>query len=80
MGSLVSQAKVHPGRSGFEQVDLVQVLNLYADISGRSIVRGANLPDVKITFSNQTPMTRVEVLQALDTVFADGWENVIPVD
>ena len=54
----------------FEQADLVQVLNLYADISGRSIIRGPNLPDVKITFSNQTPMTSVEALQALDTVLA----------
>src|SRR5204863_9644509 len=29
-----------------------------------------NLPDAKITFSNQTPMTTVEALQALDTVIA----------
>src|SRR5438034_2253495 len=54
----------------FEQADLVQVLNLYAEISGRSIIRAGNLPDLKITFSNQTPMTTVEALQALDTVIA----------
>src|SRR4051794_40789802 len=54
----------------FEQADLAQVLDLYADVSGRSIIRGGNLPDVKITFSNQTPMRAVEVLQALDTVLA----------
>jgi type II secretory pathway component GspD/PulD (secretin) len=54
----------------FEQADLAQVLNFYADISGRSIIRGTAVPDVKITFSNQTPMTPVEVLQALDTALA----------
>jgi len=43
---------------------------LYAETAGRSIIRSGNLPDVKITFSNQTPMTTVEILQALDTVLA----------
>jgi type II secretory pathway component GspD/PulD (secretin) len=54
----------------FEQAELTQVLNLYAEISGRSVIRAGNLPNIKITFSNQTPMTAVEVLQALDTVLA----------
>ena len=54
----------------FEQADLAEVLNLYAQISGRSVIRGGNVPDVKITFSNQKPMSAVEALQALDTVLA----------
>src|SRR5262245_54981714 len=54
----------------FEQAELAQVLKVYAEISGRSIIRAANLPDIKITFSNQSPMTSVEALQALDTVLA----------
>ena len=54
----------------FEQAELDQVLALYAEISGRSIIRAPNVPEVKITFSNQAPLTRVEVLQALDTVLA----------
>jgi hypothetical protein len=53
-----------------EQVELEQVLNLYAEVSGRSIIRAAGLPNPRITFSNQTPMTAVELLQALDTVLA----------
>ena len=53
-----------------ENATLGQVLDLYAETSGRSIIRGANLPEVKVTFSNQSPMTRPEVLQALDTVLA----------
>jgi len=54
----------------FEQAELAQVLKIYAEISNRSIVRAGNLPDIKVTFSNQTPMTAVEALQALDTVLA----------
>ena len=54
----------------FEQAELAQVLKVYAEISGRSVILGANVPEVKITFSNQTPMGAVEVLQALDTVLA----------
>jgi hypothetical protein len=42
----------------FEQAELAQVLNAYAEISGRSIIRATNLPDTQITFSNQTPSAR----------------------
>jgi len=54
----------------FEQADLDQLLNLYAEISGRSIIRAAKLPETKITFLNQTALSTVEALQALDTVLA----------
>lgn len=52
------------------EAGLDQVLALYADISGRSIIRGAKVPDAKFTFSNQTPMGVVEVLRAFDTLLA----------
>jgi type II secretory pathway component GspD/PulD (secretin) len=67
----VAGEKVTPAKAiKLENAELAQVLSLYAEVSGRSVIRGANLPDVKITFSNQTPMSAVEVLQALDTVLA----------
>jgi hypothetical protein len=55
---------------GFENAGLSQVLDLYAEVSGRSVIRGANLPEINVTFSNQTALDRVEVLRALDTVLA----------
>ena len=58
------------GAIKFEQADLSQVLSVYADVSRRSIILGMNLPDTKFTFSNQSSMSAVEVLQALDTVLA----------
>lgn len=54
----------------FADADLAQVLTMYAEVSGRSVIRVGTLPDVKITFSNQTPLSTVEVLRALDTVLA----------
>lgn len=54
----------------FEEADLGQVLNRYAEVSRRSVIRAPTVPDVKVTFANQTPMGPVEVLRALDTVLA----------
>jgi type II secretory pathway component GspD/PulD (secretin) len=53
-----------------DQAAVEQMLALYAEISGRSVIRAPNLPEAKVTFSNQTPMSSVQVLQALDTVLA----------
>jgi len=72
--------KVMPaGMLKFEQAELDQVLKIYAETSGRSIIRAGNLPDVKITFSNQTLLTPVEVLRALDTVLAAQGIATIPL-
>lgn len=58
------------GSVRFESAELAQVLKLYQEVSGRSIIRAPNVPDMKITFENATPLTRVELLQALDNVLA----------
>jgi type II secretory pathway component GspD/PulD (secretin) len=52
--------------------DLEQVLNLYQQVSARTLIRGPNLPPVKISLHNQTPLTRVETLQLLDTTLAQN--------
>jgi len=36
--------------------DLEQVLNLYQEVSARTVLRATNLPPVKITLRNQTPL------------------------
>lgn len=63
--------KVFPAQTlKFEDANLNRVLSVYAEVSGRSVIRGANLPDVKITFVNQAAITTVELLRLLDTVLA----------
>jgi general secretion pathway protein D len=58
------------GSVRFESAELAQVLKLYQEVSGRSIIRSPNVPEIKVTFENVTPLTRVELLQALDNVLA----------
>ncbi|MDB6032765.1 MAG: type and secretion system protein [Verrucomicrobiales bacterium] len=54
----------------FNEADVEEVLDLYQDLSGRSILRSANLPQLKITFRNELPLSRREALQTLDTVLS----------
>lgn len=55
----------------FVEADLGQVLALYQELSGRSIIRSPSLPpNLKISFENRTAMSRAEGLQALDNVLA----------
>jgi len=55
----------------FMEADAGQILALYQELSGRSLIRSPKVPmTTKITFDNQTPLTRTEALQALDNVLA----------
>jgi type II secretory pathway component GspD/PulD (secretin) len=59
--------------------DLEQVLNLYQEVSARTVIRGTNLPAVKISLHNQTPLTRVETLQLLDTALMQNGITMVLV-
>jgi general secretion pathway protein D len=59
------------GTLDFRNADVEQVLAIYQELSGRSVIRGV-LPHPTITVRNQTPLTRIQVLQLLDTVLAQN--------
>jgi general secretion pathway protein D len=67
-----------PGLLKFTDGDLTQVLSVYQELSGRTIVRSTSLPTAKITIASQTPLTRIEALQALDSVLAQNGIVMIP--
>lgn len=67
-----------PGLLKFEDADLAQVLNTYRELSGRSIVRSTALPQAKINFETTSSLTRIEALQALDSVLAQNGIVMIP--
>jgi general secretion pathway protein D len=46
------------------------VLEIYAELVGRTILRPANLPATTITLTSQTDLTQDEAIQALDAVLA----------
>ncbi len=58
------------GALGFEEAELAQVLKIYQEISGRTVLRSGALPAVKINLRTQSPLTRQEALQALDSALA----------
>lgn len=57
--------------------DLNQVLAIYAELVGRTILRPATLPGANIALKAQTPLTRREAIQALDAVLAMNGVSMI---
>ena len=57
-------------RLDFPAVDVNTFLTFYAEFVGRTILRPAGLPAQQVTLRTQTPLTRREAIQAMDTVLA----------
>jgi general secretion pathway protein D len=64
-----SQEMVPAGDINFQGVEVDQVLDVYARYVGRTLLR-AGLPQAKIVLTTETPLTRGEVVQALQGVLA----------
>ena len=61
---------IAPGLINFEGVEMSQVLDIYAKLVHRTLLRGA-LPDAKIILNTQgATLTRTEAIQALQAVLA----------
>jgi general secretion pathway protein D len=58
------------GTINFPATDLNQVLQIYAELVNRTILRPTTLPAPTITLKTQTPLTRREAIQAFDSVLA----------
>lgn len=71
-------------------VDVNQVLDVYADLVGRTLLRPPNLPGGTITLKMETPMTKSETIEALQTLLGmngisiinigDKFAEVVPTD
>jgi general secretion pathway protein D len=60
--------EIAPGVIRLQAADLTAVLDLYAELVQRTILRPAALPDAKITLRNQSPLSRAEAIRALEAV------------
>jgi general secretion pathway protein D len=56
------------GTINFRATDLDQVLRIYSELVGRTILRPTSLPAPTITLVTQTPLTKKEAIQAFDAV------------
>jgi general secretion pathway protein D len=78
-----------PGLINFPAMDLNQVLPVYAELVGRTVLRPTTLPAPTITLVSKLQLTRREAIAALDAVFAlngiatvnigDKFVKVVPV-
>lgn len=64
------EAVVPAGMIDFRLQDLPVVLQFYAELVNRTVLRPANLPATQITLKSQTDLTVREAVQALDAVLA----------
>ena len=60
---------IAPGTIDFEGVELTQVLDIYAKLVNRTLLRAA-LPQAQVILKTQTPLTKTEAIQALQAVLA----------
>jgi general secretion pathway protein D len=58
------------GMINFPATDLNQVLQVYGELVGRTVLRPTSLPAPTITLKTQTPLTKREAIQAFDAVLA----------
>jgi general secretion pathway protein D len=83
------QQIIPDGLINFQGVDVSQVLEVYAQLVGRTLLR-ASLPNAQIVLKTETPLTKAEAIQALQGVLAlngiavinvgDKFVKVMPVD
>jgi general secretion pathway protein D len=73
-----SQELIPPGLINFQGVDVSQVLEVYAQLVGRTLLR-AGLPSAQIVLKTETPLTKAEAIQALQAVLALNGIAVINV-
>jgi general secretion pathway protein D len=62
----------------FESVDVAQVLEVYAGLVNRTVLRGA-LPGAQIILQTHSPLTKSEAIQALQAVLAINGISVVNI-
>ncbi len=67
-----------PGLIKFQDADIGQVLDIYQELTGRTVMRPNNLPATKITIRSQTQLTRREAVQALDSILSLNQISMVP--
>jgi hypothetical protein len=73
-----NQELIPAGMVNFPGTDLGQVLSIYSELKNRTVLRTRFLPSPSIRFKNQCPLTREELVYALETVLA--LNGILPVD
>ncbi|HEU6447074.1 MAG TPA: secretin N-terminal domain-containing protein [Verrucomicrobiae bacterium] len=76
--SQADEETIPPGTINFQGVDVDQVLEVYAQLVNRTLLR-AGLPSAKIVLKTQTPLTKSEAIEALQAVLALNGISVVNI-
>lgn len=66
------------GMIKFQEADLGQVLEIYQELTGRTVLKPTSLPATKISIKTQTELTRAEAVQALDSILSMNGITMTP--
>lgn len=58
------------GQIKFQDADIAQVLEIYQELTGRTVLKPSSLPAVKISIRTQSALTRAEAVLALDSILS----------
>jgi type II secretory pathway component GspD/PulD (secretin) len=61
-----------------QEMEINQLLDLYQEVSGRTVLRPATLTSPKITLKAATKLTRKEALEALDSILSLNQVSMVP--
>jgi general secretion pathway protein D len=73
-----SEEMIPAGNINFQGVDVSQVLEIYAKLVGRTLLR-AGLPTASIVLRTETPLTKSEAIEALQAVLALNGISVVNI-
>lgn len=62
----------------FNEADLSQVLEIYQELTGRTVLKPNTVAQTKISIRTQTPLTRAEAVQALDSILSMNGITMVP--
>ena len=66
------------GMIKFQDADIGQVLEIYQELTGRTVLKPTSLPATKISIKTQTELTRAEAVQALDSILSMNGITMTP--
>ncbi len=72
------QTRMYRNTIVFEQADHSQVLELYQELAGRTVLQGPNIAGRKYTFRNETELTRAEGTWLMASLFRIHGLAVLP--
>ena len=69
---------VPAGMIKFQDADIGQVLEIYQELTGRTVLKPSSLPATKVSIKTQTELSRTEAIQALDSILSMNGITMVP--